>query len=115
LLSDAQLAERFEALHLPAWKNDTAFARLLVSLGAILPLRHPSDLAGEVVRARIFAMTEGVTARIFRLMETLAERAIRTGRERIDVDSLDDSGLVLPLVSMTARGARGNGHEPRAG
>ena len=44
LLTDAQLAERFEAFHLERWKNDRAFARLLKSLAAILPLRRASDL-----------------------------------------------------------------------
>jgi hypothetical protein len=106
LLSDPQLAERFEALHLAAWRNDAKFARLLASLAVILPLQRPSDLSSDAVRTRIFAMTEGVTARIFRLIESVAERAILSGRERIDLASFEDRDLVLPLVSMTGRGGR---------
>jgi len=100
LLTDAQLAERFEAFHLKPWKNDAIFTGLLKSLGHILPLRAPSDLTSAATRARIHALTSGVTARIFRLIETAAEAAIHSGKERLDVESFGDD-LVLPLVSMT--------------
>ncbi len=100
LLTDAQLAERFEAFHLKPWKNDRSFAGLLMSLGRILPLREPSDFNEAKVRDRIHTLTAGVTARIFRLIETAAEDAIRSGKERIDIDCFGDD-LILPLVSMT--------------
>ncbi len=100
LLTDAQLAERFEAFHLKPWKNDHVFARLLKSLAGILPLRAPSDLESAAVRERIHMLTSGVTARIFRLIETAAEEAIQSGKERLDLMSFGDD-LVLPLVSMT--------------
>lgn len=100
LLTDAQLAERFEAFHLKPWKNDLAFAGLLNSLGRILPLREPSDFENTRVRARIHTLTSGVTARIFRLIETTAEDAVQSGKDRIDIDSFGDD-LILPLVSMT--------------
>ena len=100
LLTDAQLAERFEAFHLERWKNDRAFARLLKSLAAILPLRRASDLESAEVSARVHALTAGVTARIFRLFETAAERAILSGKERLDLQSFGDD-IILPLVSMT--------------
>jgi hypothetical protein len=105
LLTDAQLAERFEAFHLKPWKNDHAFARLLKSLAGILPLRAPSDLESAAVRQRIHSLTSGVTARIFRLIETAAEAAIRSGQERLDLTSFGDD-LVLPLVSMTQSARR---------
>jgi len=105
LLTDAQLAERFEAFHLKPWKNDAVFAGLLKSLGHILPLRAPSDLTGTATRARVHALTAGVTARIFRLIETAAEAAVHSGRERLDAESFGDD-LVLPLVSMTQSNRR---------
>jgi len=105
LLTDAQLAERFEAFHLKPWKNDAAFAGLLKSLGHILPLREPSDLTGPATKARVHALTSGVTARIFRLIETAAEAAVHSGRERLDAESFGDD-LVLPLVSMTQSNRR---------
>ncbi|WP_230796612.1 TniB family NTP-binding protein [Salipiger marinus] len=105
LLTDAQLAERFEAFHLKPWKNDAVFAGLLKSLGHILPLREPSELTGTATRARVHALTSGVTARIFRLIETAAEAAVLSGRERLDAKSFGDD-LVLPLVSMTQSNRR---------
>ena len=112
LLTDAQLAERFEAFHLKPWKNDAAFAGLLKSLGHILPLREPSDLTGPATRARVHALTSGVTARIFRLIETAAEAAVHSGRERLDAKSFGDD-LVLPLVSMTQSNRRRSRQTPQ--
>lgn len=109
LLTDPQLAERFEALHLAPWRNDRVFGRLLKSLALILPLRRPSQLEEPAARGRIHALTEGVTARIFRLIESAAEAAIRSGRERLDLDSFADDHLVLPLVAMTQAAARRGG------
>lgn len=100
LLTDVQLAERFEAFHLKPWKNDAAFAGLLKSFGHILPLREPSDMSSVEVRTRIHMLTSGVTARIFRLIETAAEVAVQSGKEKLDIESFGGD-LVLPLVSMT--------------
>lgn len=100
LLTDAQLAERFEAFHLKPWRNDAAFVGLLKSFERILPLHASSDLMSPEARNRIHKLTSGVTARIFRLIETAAEEAIHSGKERLDVESFGDD-LVLPLVSMT--------------
>jgi hypothetical protein len=103
-----------KALSLVLAKNDRAFARLLKSLAAILPLRGVSDLESAEVCARIHTLTAGVTARIFRLIETAAEEAILSGRERLDIQSFGDD-LVLPLVSMTqSAGRRGAGAALRA-
>lgn len=45
ILMDSQLAERFNALELPHWKDDAAFKRLLMSIKSVLPLRKPSPAA----------------------------------------------------------------------
>ena len=68
-------------------------------------MRAASDLDREPVRERIHLLTRGVTARIFRLIETASEEAIRSGRERLDLMSFGDD-LVLPLVSMTQSARR---------
>ena len=106
LLTDAQLAERFEAFPLKPWCEGPTFARLLKSLASILPLRGPSELESAAVRERILALTEGVTARIFRLIETAAVTAIRSGKERLDLESFAGDDLILPLVSMTQAAER---------
>ena len=112
LLTDAQLAERFEAFHLKSWQNDAAFAGLLKSFERILPLHEPSNLMSPEVRARIHKLTSGVTARIFRLIETAAEEAIRSDKERLDTESFGDD-LVLPLVSMTETARRRRKRAPQ--
>lgn len=101
LLTDPQLAERFEALYLDRWKNDRHLAELLISLAGVLPLRRPSALHTADVRRRALELTDGVTVRLFRLVESLAIEAIHSGEERITAQSFEASGLVLPLVAMT--------------
>jgi hypothetical protein len=59
LLTDPQLAERFEAFHLARWSNDRHFTQLLASLGSILPLRLPSELASAAARQWILDLTDG--------------------------------------------------------
>jgi hypothetical protein len=103
LLTDPQLAERFEALHLRRWTNDRFLTQLLTSLGALLPLRRPSALETTAVRKRVLELTDGVTVRIFRLIETVAVQAIHSGAECITKDSFEAGDLVLPLVAMTRK------------
>lgn len=112
LLTDAQLAERFEAIHLKPWQSDAAFAGLLKSFERILPLREASDLMSSETRTWIHKLTSGVTARIFRLIETAAEDAIRSGTERLDAESFGDD-LVLPLVSMTETARKSRKRAPK--
>ena len=101
LLTDPQLAERFEAFQLRRWTDDRHLAQVLASLGAILPLRRASALETTAIRKRVLEMTDGVTVRIFRLIETVAVEAIRTGAECIVEDSFAAAELTLPLVAMT--------------
>ena len=103
LLTDPQLAERFDALELPRWRDDEALRLLLASFIAILPLRRRSDLDSAPVRRRVLDMSDGVTNRIFRLIEVVAVNAIRDGTECIGEASFAADDLVLPLVSMTQR------------
>ena len=82
--------------------NDAAFAGLLKSFERILPLREASDLISAEARERIHKLTSGVTARIFRLIETAAEEAVRAGKERLDAHSFGDN-LVLPMTQTARR------------
>lgn len=106
LLTDAALAERFDAVELVRWQNDEPFRLLMVTLAAILPLRKSSQLEEERCRTAILDLSDGNTGRIFRLVETLAVRAIENGTERIEVGDLDADDLVLPSVSMKALAQR---------
>jgi len=103
LLTDNGLADRFESVELPRWTNSVSFRRLLASFGAILPLRRPSELDHERVRATILTLSEGITVRIVRLLEQLAIDAIGRGVECITHDSFDFLPARAPLLSMEKR------------
>ncbi len=67
-----------------------------------LPLREPTVLSARAVR-KILQVTDGVTAKVFRLLNDLAIAAIETGVERIT----DDARGVPRRTVQVARGARG--------
>jgi replication-associated recombination protein RarA len=102
MLTDQQLADRFEAVELPPWHNDNDFRRLLASFQAILPLRKRSDLSAPDIRQEILRRTEGITVRIVRLLEQLAVEAVRSGSEEIALDRLSLMDSQAPLLSMEA-------------
>jgi hypothetical protein len=106
LMTDQQLADRFEAMELPAWKDDGAFQNLLSSFAAILPLRQPSGLLDAKTRKRVLALSEGIMVRICRLLEVAAVQAIRSGAERIELASLSEEVLTNTLVSIADRRSR---------
>ena len=72
LMTDQQLADRFEIIELSRWRNDEAFNRLLASFLALLPLRQQSDLLAPAVRKALLDHSDGVTVRIVRLIEAMA-------------------------------------------
>jgi replication-associated recombination protein RarA len=102
LLTDQQLADRFEAIELPPWRNDGDLKRLLASFQALLPLRRPSELATVEVRHEILQRTDGIMVRIIRLLEFLAIQSIKTGSEAITSDCFALLDAQAPLLSMEA-------------
>jgi hypothetical protein len=82
LMTDQQLADRFDAFELPAWCDDAALGQLLTSYASLLPLRRASELCAPKLRKRLLSLTEGVTVRICRLLEIAAVRAIESGRAK---------------------------------
>jgi hypothetical protein len=84
LMTDQQLADRFEAWELPQWQDDPALLQLLASFTAILPLRQASELRDPKIRKRVLVLTEGVMVRICRLLEAAAIQAIETESEHIN-------------------------------
>jgi Bacterial TniB protein len=103
LMTDQQLADRFEAAELPAWENDSNFQQLLLSFESILPLRLPSEFRDPKVHQRILSLTEGVLVRICRLIETAATEAIHSGQEHISLPLLKDDLVTGSLVSIVDR------------
>jgi hypothetical protein len=64
-----------------------------------MPLRQPSDLNPLAIR-HLIDITEGVTARVFRVLADLAERPITLGVERIDGRAVLDLPLCRPLSGL---------------
>lgn len=106
LMTDQQLADRFEAAELPPWENDSMFQQLLLSMESILPLRQPSEFRDPKVHQRILSLTEGVLVRICRLLETAAVEAILSGQEYISLALLKDDLVTESLVSIADRRSR---------
>ena len=97
MLGDEQLASRYEALQLPAWRPNVEFQGLVGSALRSMPLRQPSELNALAIR-HLVDITQGVTARVFRVVADLAEEAIISGTERIDSRAVLD----LPLAPKAA-------------
>jgi hypothetical protein len=70
------------------WSSTPAFEELVISILRNLPLREPSVLTAISLR-HILQITEGLTARIFRLMNDLAIAAIESGVEKITDAAID--------------------------
>jgi type II secretory pathway predicted ATPase ExeA len=94
--SDDQLANRFEPIALPPWRDGDEYRQLLSTLEAVLPLRKPSHLDQSVIATKILASAEGILGEIIAIVTRAAVRAVTTGAESISVKMIDDSGFTPP-------------------
>ena len=85
---DVQLARRFEELPLPRWSAEEGFEQLVLSIIRNLPLRQPTVLSVRAVR-KILQVSDGITSKVFRMLNDLAVGAIETGAERITDDAIE--------------------------
>jgi hypothetical protein len=84
---DVQLARRFEELTLPRWQGDEEFQELVICILRHLPLKLASQISARALR-QVLQVTEGVTARVFRMFNDLAVAAIQNGTESINDTSI---------------------------
>ena len=85
---DLQLARRFDSFFLPRWMAGKEFEQLVLAIVRNLPLKEPSVLTVKGLR-RILLASDGVSARIFRMLNDVAVEAIETGAERITDEALE--------------------------
>ena len=85
---DVQLARRFKSVSLPRWMAAKEFEQLVLAIVRNLPLKEPSALTVKGLR-RILLASDGVSARIFRMLNDVAIEAIETGVERITDEALE--------------------------
>lgn len=79
---DVQLARRFEQFTLSRWAANEQFEILISLILRNTPLRQPSVLTAKSLR-RMLQISEGITANLFHIVNTLAIDAIESGQERI--------------------------------
>jgi hypothetical protein len=85
---DVQLARRFEEFPLTRWSAEEGFEQLVLAIVRNLPLCEPTVLSARAVR-KILQVTDGVTAKVFRMLNELAITAIETGVECITDDAIE--------------------------
>ena len=85
---DVQLARRFDSVSLPRWIAGKEFEQLVLAIVRNLPLKEPSVLTVKGLR-RILLASDGISARIFRMLNDVAIEAIETGVERITDEALE--------------------------
>ncbi|MDX2218184.1 MAG: TniB family NTP-binding protein [Burkholderiales bacterium] len=88
LNSDRQLANRFIPVTLKDWSFGMELGSLLLTLENHINLKHKSDLASEPIQRQILAMSEGLLGEIIDVVKLAAEVAIKSGKEKITVESL---------------------------
>jgi GTPase SAR1 family protein len=84
--TDKQHASRFDVMTLPKWKLGPELQRMLVNFEMMLPLKKKSVL-GDAKKARLLHfMSDGNLGDLHRLLIDCATKAIKSGKERIDID-----------------------------
>lgn len=94
--TDTQMGNRFDPVGLPRWTLDREFRILLSSFEQALPLRYPSHLADQELATMLFTLSEGTIGELAKLLSAAAAAAIRTGRERVDREVLQQIGWIRP-------------------
>jgi len=94
--SDDQLANRFEPVGLPPWREGEEYRQLLSTLEAVLPLRRASHLAKPAIAQKILTAAEGILGEVVTIVTRAAVRAITTGSESISATVIDESGFIPP-------------------
>ena len=95
--SSKAISNLFEVRGLPIWQADVTFQHLLKSYEQRFPLRERSDMAGntELVDV-VLKRTGGILDHIGQLLRKSAIYAIQSGREKIDMTTLDGCGWIAP-------------------
>ncbi|WP_428151172.1 TniB family NTP-binding protein [Caulobacter sp.] len=96
---DPQMVRRFDPIPLNRWTVNDQSAGFLNSLEAHLPLAHASNLSEERILTWILTEAEGLTGEIVGIVRRAAVEAIKTQRERIDLQTLRS----LDWIRLSAR------------
>lgn len=87
--TDPQLGSRFEPLALPRWQPNEDYARFVNMLFSGMGMKPGATLLKKVFIAKLHTMSEGLAGETKSILVKAAERAIRAGRETLDMKALD--------------------------
>lgn len=93
---DDQIQNRFTPVTLPKWQLDRDFLQLLASFESTLPLKHASGLASQVLAPMLLDMSGGLIGELSNLLKQAAEKAVTSGKEKIDRPLLMELGWNPP-------------------
>lgn len=102
--TDQQLGNRFEPIGIPRWALSKDYAVFIARYVQRLELKQESNFRSKELVGRIHNMSEGLTGETCKLLALAAEMAVHTGREIIDIGTLDQVPWVMP--SERRRAAR---------
>lgn len=95
LSTDTQVSSRFISFGLRRLKLDAAFQGFLKTYERHLPLAEPSNLASPEMASAIHrASDNGLIGEVTKILKEAAVNAIRSGRERITLESLEAADYV---------------------
>lgn len=94
--TDQQLGNRFEPIGIPRWGMTREYAVFVARYVQSLELKQDSDFRSKEVVGRIHVMSEGLTGETCKLLALAAEIAIHSGREIIDIGTLDQVPWIAP-------------------
>ena len=92
--SDDQIANRFQPITLPPWRDGQEFRRLMATLEAVLPLRRASHLNEDALAETILSRSEGILGEMVTIVSHAAVHAIQSGTEAITAKLMSDTGYI---------------------
>jgi hypothetical protein len=101
IAGDTQLSRRLDQIMLPRWKADEEFQELVTAVLRSLPIKQPSALSSQSLR-HLARVSDGITARVFGILNELAIDAIRAGTERITDEDIESWKPILERETMFA-------------
>jgi len=94
--TDQQLGNRFEPMGIPRWAMSKDYALFIARYVQRLELKQESNFRSKELVSRIHGMSEGLTGETCKLLALAAEMAVHSGREIIDMGTLDQVPWVMP-------------------
>ena len=98
IAGDTQLSRRLDQMVLPRWKADDEFQSLAIAILRSLPLPRPSALSAQSLRRG----TDGITAKVFSMLNELAVEAVRSRKEQITDEDVERWKPVLEREAVFA-------------